>query len=155
MKLIAIPESKLESFLALLGPLSKRLENDPDEDTMAQLADFQRYFREKIETGVEIQTPSSIGRKGGCSKSRKKLDAVRQNAKKAGPPGNYYARLIVSCENEALPLQAIHYYFSTKKERDSWLTGPGKREPLRAVNRNIRSLKHEVAPINQAKIIEC
>jgi hypothetical protein len=142
MKLIALDETKLESLLTVLEPVILHLQRKGNSDEADKVIVLKNYIRTRIETAPEVPTASSMGKKGGRSRSHKKLDAAKKNAEKAGPPGKYYARLVVDIGiTDSVSEFGIHYSFPDKKIRDGWLAGPGTREQLLAVEHNLRVLQ--------------
>jgi hypothetical protein len=144
MKLIALEEAKLESLLTVLEPVIRQLQNGGKSDEANKVIVLKNYIRTRLETAPEVPTASSMGKRGGRSRSHKKLDAAKENSKKAGPPGKYYARLVVDIGiTDGVSEFGIHYSFPDKRIRDGWLTGPGNREQLLAVEHNLRVLQQK------------
>jgi len=138
MKLITIDENKLERIVTALGPVVKQLSNQGCELQAAELGDIRRFLRSKIELGPEIKDAKERGRLGGCSRSPLKREKARVNGSKGGPPGTYYGRLFIAESTGIMPAQVIDYFFPNRKRRDEWLEGPGKREALLTVDRDLR-----------------
>lgn len=138
MKLVALDESKLECLIAVLGPVAEQLVTEGNTLEAAKVIDLRLYIRSRIESAPEVKTASEMGKKGGCSKSKKKLDAARVNAKKGGGVGRYYARLVVERGTADIPPQAIDYFFADKDKREVWLKGPGIRYAVPSIDRDLR-----------------
>lgn len=138
MKLVAIDECKLESLIAVLGPVAEGLATEGNTLEAAKVVDLRQYLRSRIEAAPEVSTASDMGKKGGCSKSKKKLEAAKENAKLGGGVGRYYARLVVETGTSDVPPQVIHYFFADKRKREVWLKGPGIRYAVASVDRDLR-----------------
>ena len=150
MKLIAIEEARLLSVLDILEPMILKQRQAGDLDSAHKLVVLKDYLRTRLETAPEVATASSMGKKGGLSRSHRKLQAARENARKAGPPGNYYACLVISPATTARPRQAIYYWFADKESRDEWvgrgigrMNEPGNREPLLAIDNVFSAVKRK------------
>ncbi|MBZ0189954.1 MAG: hypothetical protein K8F91_27165 [Candidatus Obscuribacterales bacterium] len=152
MKLIAIDETKLESVLEVLEPAILESRREGTTESLEKLLLLKNYLRTRLETAPEVPTASSMGRKGGRSRSHKKLRTARKNAKKAGPPGTYYACLVVCPETAGSndSRKVIYYQFHDKQSRDEWVNrGPkennesGSREAVFAINRLFSAVKRK------------
>ncbi|MDX2105908.1 MAG: hypothetical protein SFY67_05845 [Candidatus Melainabacteria bacterium] len=143
MKLVALDESKLECLIAVLGPVAEKLVTEGNTFEAAKVIDLRLYIRSRIESAPEVKTASEMGKKGGCSKSKKKLAAAKVNAKKGGGVGRYYARLVIETGTTDVPPQVIHYFFADKQKRDEWLKGPGVRYAVSSVDRDLRVLQQK------------
>jgi|AGTN01.3.fsa_nt_gi hypothetical protein len=155
MKLIAVDEMKLATVLEILEPMISQERVNGCRDKAEQLVDLKNYLRTRLEMAPEIHTASSMGKKGGRSRSHRKLEKAKENAKKAGPPGDYYACLVVAPaipagENaDAQPRKAIYYRFHDKQSRDEWVgrglgeNQAGCRESIFAIDKLFSSVKRK------------
>jgi hypothetical protein len=156
MKLIAVDEARLSSVLAILEPMISQERSKGHAESAEQLLSLKNYLRARIETAPEIPTASSMGKKGGRSRSHRKLLKAKENAQKAGPPGCYYACLVISPSVPAsesgygTPRKAIYYRFHDKESRDEWVqrgkggtNKAGCRDPLFAIDNVFSAVKRK------------
>lgn len=95
--------------------------------------DFERMQSyNRVVTDIKrgkLSTPVDMGRRGGKSKSPKKLAAAKENGKKGGPPGRYYGRELSS-----------YYSFPNKKRRDTWVAlHSSARVKVPAIDKDLRA----------------
>jgi hypothetical protein len=152
-KPIPVEYNKLIETLEFLNRVQH---SDVDDSVTLQARQLKAYLENLLR--VENLTPyrmsySGMGAKGGLAKSDAKIAAARENAKKGGAPGTYYACLYTGVQGQtrgsaALRRRAIYIAFEDKQSRDDWVSSGrknsqevGYREALPAIDRDLKWVK--------------
>lgn len=133
MKIVMLEDSIFHDVVHALDWAINRAQSDGDSF---------RANKTRLLKSFLISPDADLPRKGGQSKSEAKRAAARQNAKKGGAPGTYYA-----CVNKANAgshtnrRSARYFAFTSKEDRNLWVQQAPpqqRREALPATDTDLR-----------------